>query len=56
MGYKVLGYMVWQGGKWYIRRRVSGGLRKSLALGGLGAAIAGGAVLAQRAGRSQAGS
>lgn len=21
MGYKVLGYVVWHGGKWYVRRR-----------------------------------
>ena len=24
MGYKILGFIVWQGGKWYLRRRVSG--------------------------------
>ena len=23
MGYKLLGFIVWQGGKWYLRRRVS---------------------------------
>jgi hypothetical protein len=24
MGYKLLGFAVWQGGKWYVRRRLSG--------------------------------
>ncbi len=49
MGYRVLGYLVWRGGKWYIRRRVSGGFRKTAAFGVLGAALIGGAVAVQRA-------
>jgi hypothetical protein len=24
MGYKLLGYVVWQGGRWYVRRRLPG--------------------------------
>ncbi len=52
MGYKVLGYAVWQGAKWYIRRRAPGShpkLNAKLALVGVaGAALAGGIVVAQR--------
>jgi hypothetical protein len=44
MGYKLLGYMVWQGGKWYLRRRVEHAPRK-LAIAGLaGAALVGSVV------------
>ncbi len=49
MGYKVLGYLVWRGGKWYIRRRVAGGARKKLAMAGLVALALGGALAAGRA-------
>ena len=49
MGYKVLGYMVWQGTKWYVRRRVPGGPAPKLALAGIaGAALAGGVLVVQR--------
>jgi hypothetical protein len=46
MGYKLLGYLVWQGGKWYARRRLRGARRTvvisavvalALLVGGLGA-------------------
>ena len=47
MGYKLLGFIVWQGGKWYLRRRMSGARRK-LALGVVSAAIVAGAVAAGR--------
>jgi len=47
MGYKLLGFVVWHGGKWYIRQRVDRTMRRT-ALVGLGAAVIGGAVLAQR--------
>jgi hypothetical protein len=48
MGYKLLGYVVWQGSKLYLRRRVDLAPRK-LALAGLaGAAVAGSLVAAQR--------
>ena len=52
MGYKLLGYVVWQGGKWYMRRRLPGAPNRAViaaaatAAGGL--MIAGGVVVAQR--------
>jgi hypothetical protein len=48
MGYKLLGYVVWQGGKWYVRRRVHPSPHKVAIAGLAGAALAGGAVVAQR--------
>ena len=33
MGYKVLGFAVWQGGKWYVRRRLSGTAPKVAIIG-----------------------
>ena len=49
MGYKFLGYAVWQGVKWYIRRRAPGttGRRAVAALAG-GLVVAGGLAVAQR--------
>lgn len=47
MGYKVLGFAVWQGGKWYARRKFSGARRK-LAVAGVSAAVIGGLLAAQR--------
>ena len=47
MGYKVLGFVVWQGGKWYVRKRYSGTAAKA-ALAGIGAAVIAGVVLAGR--------
>jgi hypothetical protein len=47
MGYKILGFAVWQGGKWYLRRRLQGARRKA-AIGGLAALVIAGAVAAQR--------
>ena len=38
MAYKLLGFVVWQGGKWYLRRRFQGATRK-LAIAGLAGAI-----------------
>jgi hypothetical protein len=53
MGYKLLGFVVWQGGKLYIRGRFSGVAAKA-ALAGLGAAVlAGGAVAARQASNRQ---
>ena len=53
MGYKLLGFVVWQGGKWYIRRRYTG-LAAKAALAGIGAAvIAGAALAAKQAGNRQ---
>jgi hypothetical protein len=48
MGYKVLGYVVWQGGKLYLRRRLPGAAPKVALAGIAGVALAGGAVAAQR--------
>jgi hypothetical protein len=51
MGYKLLGFVVWQGGKWYLRRRMQG-LWPKLAVGGLAAlvlaGIAAGVLASQR--------
>jgi hypothetical protein len=47
-GYKLLGFAVWNGGKWYVRRRLAirrVALKGALAAGGL----AGVALLAKRA-------
>jgi len=51
MGYKLLGFVVWQGGKWYLRRRFEG-LSRKLAIGGLGALLLGGAAVTVQRQRS----
>jgi hypothetical protein len=58
MGYKLLGYGIWQALKWYLQGRVPGASRKlpsrRMALAGLGtAALAGAALFAQRRGAAQ---
>ena len=40
MGYKLLGFAVWQGGKWYLRRRMRG-MARTAAIVGVGAAAVG---------------
>jgi hypothetical protein len=50
MGYKLLGFIVWQGGKWYVRRRYTGVAAKA-GLAGVGVALATGVVLAGRQAR-----
>ena len=47
MGYKALGFIVWQGGKWYARRKLSATSSK-LAIAGLGAAVVAGVIVAGR--------
>lgn len=47
MGYKILGFAVWQGSKWYVRRR-TGGVKAKLALAGLGALAVAGVAAAGR--------
>lgn len=47
MRYKLLGFVVWQGGKWYARRRMQGSGRK-VALVAVGAAVAAGLIAAGR--------
>jgi hypothetical protein len=55
MGYKVLGFAVWQGVKWYLRGKAPAVSRKpsprALAIAGLGGAVIAGAagiIFAQR--------
>ncbi len=49
MGYKLLGYAVWQGGKWYVRRRLPGVPRRvAIAAAAGGLMVAGGLAVAQR--------
>jgi hypothetical protein len=48
MGYKVLGYMVWQGSKWYFRQKMPGSAPKLAIAGIAGVALAGGALVVQR--------
>jgi hypothetical protein len=47
MGYKLLGFAVWQGIKWYLRSRMTGARRK-LVLATVGAAIVAGVLAAGR--------
>lgn len=47
MGYKLLGFAVWQGSKWYLRRRMSGTSAK-LAAAGVGALVLAGVAVAGR--------
>jgi hypothetical protein len=47
MGYKLLGFVVWRGGTWYVRRRYSGAAAKA-ALAGLGVAVVAGVAVAAR--------
>jgi hypothetical protein len=47
MGYKILGFVVWQGGKLYLRGRLHGARRK-LAIAGLAGVVIAGVVAAQR--------
>ena len=49
MGYKLLGFVVWHAGKWYLRRRFKGAGPKLAIAGAAGAMLAGAAVAAQRA-------
>jgi len=37
MGYKLLGYLVWNGGRWYVRHKVPS--RRVMALGVVGLAV-----------------
>lgn len=44
MGYKLLGYIVWRGGRWYLQRRFPHARRNLAIAGGVGFLLAGGAV------------
>ena len=48
MGYRLLGFAVWQGGKWYARRRLAGARRKA-AIAALSAAVLAGVIAAGKA-------
>lgn len=52
MGYKLLGFGVWQIGKWYIRRRLNG-VRSKLVIGGLAGVVIAGVIAGQRAAQRQ---
>jgi hypothetical protein len=47
MGYKIIGFVVWQGSKLYLRRRV-GGFKAKLAIAGVGALVVAGVAAASR--------
>ena len=47
MGYKVLGFAVWKGSKWFLRRRMSGVKTKAI-IAGAGVALLAGAAVATR--------
>jgi hypothetical protein len=47
MGYKILGFAVWQGSKWYARRRMTG-FKAKLAVAGVGALVVAGVAAAGR--------
>ncbi len=47
MAYKVLGFAVWQGSKWYVRHRMTG-VKAKAAIAGVGVALLAGAAVANR--------
>jgi hypothetical protein len=47
MGYKILGFIVWQGGRLFVRSRFTGFQRKAI-VAGLGAVVIAGVVAAGR--------
>ncbi len=53
MGYKLLGWIVWNGGRWYLRRKLG---RRGPALGAAGAVAVGVALLAGARRRAGSGS
>jgi predicted PurR-regulated permease PerM len=52
MGYKILGYIVWQAAKWYVRRRAPN-LPRNAAIAGGTALLLGGVVAAVASRRGQ---
>ncbi len=48
-GYKLLGFVVWNGGKWYLRRKLPSRRLVVLSAAGLLGLLGGGAALARRA-------
>jgi len=47
-GYKLLGYVVWRGGKWYLRRRLPSARRIGLGVGAGASAALAAALIARR--------
>ena len=47
-GYRILGFVVWHGGKWYVRRRLPSSRTLLLSTLTAGAALGGAAILAKR--------
>ena len=47
MGYKILGFAVWQGAKWYLRGRLTG-VGAKVALGAVSVAVVAGVIAAGR--------
>jgi hypothetical protein len=47
MGYKFLGFAVWQGVKWYLRRRVPGAGRNTVIAALVGGVVLGGVAVAR---------
>jgi hypothetical protein len=52
MKYKVIGFAVWRGARWYLRRRYSSKTRKLFAAGVVGAVVAGSAIAQRRASKT----
>jgi hypothetical protein len=52
MGYKLLGFAVWQGGKWYLRRRMQGAARKAAIAGVAGLVVLGAVAVVRQQGSS----
>lgn len=47
-GYKLLGYAVWRGGKWYLRQRLPSSRSIALSAAGAVVALSAAAVIARR--------
>jgi len=47
MRYKILGFIIWQGTKWYLRRQV-GVSRRKMVIAAISAAVVAGVVVAAR--------
>ncbi|HEY4896906.1 MAG TPA: hypothetical protein VII01_12540 [Solirubrobacteraceae bacterium] len=47
-GYKILGFAVWQGGKWYLRKRLPSSRALAVSVLSALAAVGGAAILARR--------
>jgi hypothetical protein len=48
-GYRLIGFAVWQGGKWYLRRRLPSARTVALSVAAAGGALSVAAAIARRA-------